>query len=148
MDIARYAAFAHEFNVPGAADGETYCCAFNVALAGGCSRPRVCPCKHEMPPSFDAQRWWAAFSETYSYRQWNRVQADFWDGQIQCVRNRWPSHAERPEGATDGVVECTYKGCRFYWTYARWPSMQVYALRGACPCENDPRCVTCLMGSR
>ena len=146
MDIARYAAFAHEFNVPGAADDESYCCAFNLNVAGyggkgnrdygGCSRLYVCPCKHEMPPSFDTRRWRAAFDEKY-HRAWQRMHADFWDGhQIRCVRNGWPS-------APNGVIECTYSGCEFYWHQDRCPTVEVYALRGACPCGNNPRCVTC-----
>ena len=37
------------------------------------------------------------------------MHADFWDGhQIRCVRNGWPS-------APNGVIECTYNGCEFYW---------------------------------
>ena len=144
MGIARYAAFAHEFNVPGAANHESFCAAFNVDPFGGCSRPHVCPFKHEMPPSFDSERWRDAFNEAYRHPQnpyrgasWNRVYADFWDGYpIKCVRNQWPN-------GPNGFIECTYKGCEFYWTCGRSPTVQVHALRGACPCGNKPHCVTC-----
>ena len=123
ISIARYAAFAHEFNVPGAAPHESYCVAFNVA-SGGCSRQHLCPFKHEMPPSFDPERWRAAFNETYRTLPpypypygpgicFKRIRDSFWRDiryKIKCVRNQWPDNGPK------GFIECTFKGCVFYWS--------------------------------
>lgn len=138
IKMARYAAFAKEFNTPGAEDSENYCCDFNLSPYGGCQLFE-CPCKHEVPPSFQRESWLAIHNQRYAWPaegHYLNVLDDFWDGQMTSLLHR---HGRGEDWMWEGM----YEGRRFYWHYGNPSEMRITALRGTCPCRNNPQCVTC-----